>query len=293
MIKIFFIIMIILIVAIIIFISYKLRYILSFNQKFSRIFGDISVMTNRYALIYYYFNTLRTLILLPDNTDFKIRYINAMDNINEVYELENNKYLDLLSSNIGDYKEINKLFNVLKEANEDKFNEIKKAICNGIEFCDNYMESNKNLLILGTDFAYKSLINEISNIYMDYKKIKNKEDIEEIKTSLLFPENSLFINIGVSLNDFFGIVIKNIFVCFEKDEMNLHKSYINMMNYLNFFSIIISILIFIFIVFFIFIYISQFSEPIKEATYRINCSFFYIKRYSLTLYKKFDSNDTK
>ena len=293
MIKIFFIIMIILIVAIIIFISYKLRYILSFNQKFSRIFGDISVMTNRYALIYYYFNTLRTLILLPDNTDFKIRYINAMDNINEVYELENNKYLDLLSSNIGDYKEINKLFNVLKEANEDKFNEIKKAICNGIEFCDNYMESNKNLLILGTDFAYKSLINEINNIYMDYKKIKNKEDIEEIKTSLLFPENSLFINIGVSLNDFFGIVIKNIFVCFEKDEMNLHKSYINMMNYLNFFSIIISILIFLFIVFFIFIYISQFSEPIKEATYRINCSFFYIKRYSLTLYRKIDSNGTK
>ena len=97
----------------------------------------------------------------------------------------------------------------------------------------------------------------------------------------------------MSLNDFFGIVIKNIFVCFEKDEMNLHKSYINMMNYLNFFSIIISILIFLFIVFFIFIYISQFSEPIKEATYRINCSFFYIKRYSLPLYRKIDSNGTK
>jgi hypothetical protein len=216
-----------------------------------------------------------------------------MDNLNEVYEIENKKYMDLLTSNIRDYKEINKLFNVLKETNEDKFNEIKNIICNKIEFCENYMESNKNLLILGTDFAFKSIITEIRDIYMDYKKIKNKEDIEKIKTSLFFPENSLFINIGVSLNDFFGIVIKNIFVCFERDEINLHSSYINMMNYLNFFSIIISILIFLFIVFFVFIYISQFSEPIKEATYRINCSFFHIKDYSLTLYRKFDSNYPK
>ena len=291
--KIFFIINIVLIIAIMIFISYKFKYILSFNRKFSRFFSDISVMTNRYALIYYYFNTLRTLILLPDGSSFKIIYTKAMDNLNEVYEKENKKYMDLLSSNIGDYKEINKLFNVLKETNEDKFNEIKNIICNKIEFCENYMDSNKNLLILGTDFAFKSIITEIRNIYMDYKKIKNKEDIKKMKTSLFFPENSLFINIGVSLNDFFGIVIKNIFVCFERDEINLHNSYINMMNYLNFFSIIISILIFLFIVFFVFIYISQFSEPIKEATYRINCSFFHIKGYSLTLYRKFDSNYPK
>jgi hypothetical protein len=216
-----------------------------------------------------------------------------MDNLNEVYEIENKKYIDILSSNIGDYKEINKLINVLKEINKDKFNEIKNTICNKIEFCENFMESNKNLLQLGIDFSFKAIINEIRNIYMDYKKIKNKEDIEEIKSSLFFSEKSPFINIGVSLNDFFGIVIKNIFVCFEKDEINLNNSYINMMNYLNFFSIIISILIFLFIVFFIFNYISQFSEPIKEATYRINCSFLHIKRYSLTLYRTFDSNYTK
>jgi hypothetical protein len=138
--KIFFIINIVLIFAIMIFISYKFKYILSFNRKFSRFFSDISVMTNRYALIYYYFNTLRTLILLPDGSSFKIIYTKAMDNLNEVYEKENKKYMDLLSSNIGDYKEINKLFNVLKETNEDKFNEIKNIICNKIEFCENYMD---------------------------------------------------------------------------------------------------------------------------------------------------------
>ena len=155
------------------------------------------------------------------------------------------------------------------------------------------MESNKNLLHSGIEFAFQTIINEISNIYMDYKKIKNKENIEEIKSSLFLPENSQFISIGLSLNHFFGYVMGNIFACFENDEINLNNSYIYMMNFLNLFSIIISIIIFLFIVFFIFIYISKYSEPIKEAAYRINCSFFHIKKYSLTLCRKFSNNYPK
>ena len=292
-IKIFFIILIILIFPIIIFISYKFKYILSFNRKFNRYYHDLSILTNRYANIYYYYNTLRILIVLPDNSTSKITFSNSMEKINEIYELENKEYIDLLSSNIGDYKEVNKLFNIYKEISEDKFDEIKQIICNKLDFCEIFMESNKNLLSSGIDFAFKIIITEISNLFMDYKKIKNKENIEEIKSSLFFQENSKFINIGLSLNSFFGFVIENIFFNFEKDEINLNNSYINMMNSLNFLSIIISIFIFLFIVFFIFIYISKFSEPIKDATYRINCSFFHIKIYSLNVYRKLDRNYVK
>jgi hypothetical protein len=216
-----------------------------------------------------------------------------MENINEIYEIENKKYIDLMSSSIGDYKEVNKLFNIYKETKEDKFDEIKQTICKNVEFCEMFVESNKNLLCSGIDFAFKTIVKEISNIYMDYKKIKDKENIEEIKSSLLSQENSKFINIGLSLNYFFGFATENIFTHFEKDEIYLNNSYVNMMNYLNIFSIIISILLFLIIDFFIFIYISKFSEPIKDSSYRINCSFFYIKEYSLTTYRQFGTNYIK
>jgi len=96
---------------------------------------------------------------------------------------------------------------------------------------------------------------------MDYKKIKNKEDIEEIKSSLFFQENSKFNNIGLGLNLFFGFVINNIFTYFEKDEINLNNSYVSKMNFLNLFSIIMSTLIFLYIVFFfLFIYLILVSQ---------------------------------
>ena len=144
---IFFMILFIIIFSIIIFISYKFKYILSFNQKFNRYFHDLSVLSYRYSIIYYYYNTLRILIVLPEISTSKIIYSNSMENINEIYEIENKKYIDILSSNIRDYKEVNKLFNIYKETSEDKFEEIKQKICNKLEFCENFVESNKNFLV--------------------------------------------------------------------------------------------------------------------------------------------------
>jgi hypothetical protein len=181
----------------------------------------------------------------------------------------------------------------LKETKDDKFDEIKQKICFQKDLCEMFLTSNKNFLHSGVDFAYKTIITEIYNIYMDYKKLTNKENIDDIKSSIIFSKNSQFINIGLSLSYFFIYVEEKIFACFEQDETYLNISYINMMNILNVSSIIISILIFLFIIFFIFISISNFSEPIKDASYRIHCSFFHIKKYNLTSYRKFDSNFTK
>ena len=292
MIKIYLIIIIILTILITAFILFKFKYILSFNGKYNRFFHNMSILTNRYALMYYYFNTMRLVIILPERNKYLEMYEDVMKNLNERYEEENKEFLDILSSGIEDYGEINKLFNILKDTSGDgdSFDKIKQLICHKNQLCEESIESNKNLLHSGVDFASKTIITEISNIYMDYKKIEHKEEIKELNSTLFYSKDSQFINIGKILNFFFIYVEENIFNCFEKDEMNLNSSYIQMMNFLNFFSIIISILIFIFIIFFIFISIYNFSEPIKEACYRINCSFLYIKKYSLTTYRKVDSS---
>ena len=284
MIKIFFIIIIILIVIIMSFISCKFEYIISFNRKFNKFFNDIVILTDRYLIIYYYFNTLRILMFLPDNSKSKLIFTNAMETINERFEMENKKYISLLSSNIKEYKEVNKLFNILKGTKDDKYDEINKIICHKEILCEIFLQSDKNFLYSGVDFSLKAIITEISKMYMDYKKIKNKDNIEEIKSVIIFSENSQFINIQISLTYFFLYVEWQIFTCFEQDETSLNDSYIRMMNFLNFISIVVSVLLFLFIAFFIFYYISKFSEPIKDASYRINCSFFHIKKYSLIAY---------
>ena len=292
MIKIYLIIIIILTILITAFILFKFKYILSFNRKYNRFFHNMSILTNRYAFMYYYFNTMRLVVILPERNKYLKMYEDVMKNLNERFEKENKEFLDILSSGIEDYGEINKLFNILKDTSGDgdSFDKIKQLICHKNQLCEESIESNKNLLHSGVDFASKTIITEISNIYMDYKKIEHKEEIKELNSTLFYSKDSQFINIGKILNFFFIYVEENIFNCFEKDEMNLNSSYIQMMNFLNFFSIIISILIFIFIIFFIFISIYNFSEPIKEACYRINCSFLYIKKYSLTTYRKADSS---
>jgi hypothetical protein len=290
MIKIYLIIIIILTVIITAFILFKFKYILSFNSKYNKFFHNMSILTNRYALLYYYFNTMRLVVVLPERSNYFEMYKDVMEKFSELYEKENKEFLEILSSGIQDYEEVNKLFDMLKETSGDSFDKVTQIICHKNQLCEEYIKTNRNLLHSGVDFASKTIITEISNIYMDYKKINNKEEINEINSTLFYSKDSQFINIGKILNFFFIYVEENIFNCFEKDEINLNSSYIQMMNFLNFFSIIIGIFIFLFIIFFIFISIYNFSEPIKEASYRINCSFLHIKKYSLTTYRKVDSS---
>ena len=92
------------------------------------------------------------------------------------------------------------------------------------------------------------------------------------------------------LRSFYSFIEERLLYAFEDDERNFNESYLNSTAILNIISIIFSIMTFLFIIIFIFISISKFTEPIKEATYRINCLFHYVKIYSLTSYRKLDTN---
>ena len=202
MIKIYFIIMIIIIIIIVIFIVYKFNYILSFDKNFTQFYDYLYILTNRYALMYYYFNIFRTLILFPEGDGKKV-YEDEMETINERFEEENNLYNNILSLNINNYKEISKLFNNLKDSKNNSTDYIIGTLCVNKPICLIYLNSENNIINSGIDFTFKSIMTEISNIYMDYKKISNKEDIEELRNTLIYSKNSQFINIGISLNYFF------------------------------------------------------------------------------------------
>ena len=282
MIKIHFIIELIFIIIVILFFSYKFQYILSFSTKFNRYFVDLPILTDRYMQVYYYFNTLRTLIIFPDG-ERKKKLEDIMENMNEQIEKENIKYNNILLNNMKDYKETNKLFNIIRNSQNNMTNIIKETICKDEEACQLYLESDFNIFDSGVDFAFKTSLTQGINLYMDYKNLNNKYDIQEIIYKLFVSSND-FYYIMVSLNYFYVYIEQRIFLSFELDETNFKNTYVNNITFLNIISIIFSISMFLIIIIYVFISISNFTEPIKESTYRINCSLYYIKKYNLNTY---------
>ena len=286
--KIYCLIMILALFITISFICYKILYILSFKSKYDNIYIDLNIFTNRYTIVYKYYNILRTLFIYPSGK-IKEQLEEEMEHLNEYFEEENKKFINIVSSHIDNYNEIKKLYHIIKDNKNNSTSVLKKNICQDKPSCLNYLESNDNIFDSGVEFAFKSSMTQIYNIYLEYKKLNNKMDIEEIKSSLIYSQNSNFISIGKSLNYLYINLIDHIFINFEKDGVSFLKSYIGNINNLNTISIVFTFGIFLFLIIFIIISISKFTEPIKESSYRINCSFYFIKKYCISSYEKIDS----
>ena len=114
-------------------------------------------------------------------------------------------------------------------------------------------------------------------------------DIKEINDTLIYSGNSKFEDISKALQYMFVSVESNIIQAFDADETSFRLIIHKNINYLNIASIIYSIFTFLYVVLFIFASISRIINPIKDSTYRICCSFYYIKKYNLNYYKKLDS----
>ena len=94
---------------------------------------------------------------------------------------------------------------------------IKEKICGNESLCINYLNSNYNIFDSGIDFAYKSCITQIGNLYKDYQKLKNKTDIKEIKEKIVDSSNKYFTYITFALSNIIFYVEENIFQSFQID----------------------------------------------------------------------------
>ncbi len=291
LIKIYIFVMVILILIITIFSVYKIIYTINFNAKFEKFFSDFSIITNRYSILYNYFNVFRTLLIFPES-EKKDKLINIMKNLNNYYEQQNNLFINVLSSKTDTYKEITKLFDTLTESKNNSTENIKENICNNNETCLKYLDSPFSIFGSGIDFAYKICITNIHNLFLDYQKLSNNTNITEINSTIINTQSSEFYLIGLSIANMFFFVQERIYDCFAVDVSSLNKSFDNNVSILNALSIFFSIFNFLFVIIFIFLTISNYSRPIKESSYRINCSFNFIKTYSLTNYRKIPTTCT-
>ena len=241
-------------------------------------------------MLYYYFNVLKTVFVFNEKDRRWKDMMNILEDMNKQYNILNNDYNELITRNMDNYEEIKILFEILTYNKNDSIQYIKKNICGEVSSCITYLDGSDNIFSSGIDFGYKQCFTYMNNLYMDYRKIKNKTNIYEIQNTITGPEFYEFRRIRKSFSNVFYYVKQRIYDDFETNEINFRNRYRKTISLLNIISLIFSILIFFFVNIFIFFSISNFTKPIKESTYRINHSFYYIKIYSVSSYRKRDSN---
>ena len=259
---------------------YKFSKVLKFGSIFDKFFINLEIISKRYNILYYYFNIFRTILISSfDSKKEKLEVV--MEKMTKDYENENNRFNTIFLNQIKDYKEINEIINIVKKSKEGTKDIIKQILCLEESVCLEYINSDYYIFDSGIDFVFQTYMVQINNLYMEYKNIENKTDINIINSTIINGPNEHFANIELSLNHLFYFLKEKIFKSFRIDTKNIKEHYFCLITFLNCLSVIFSLISFLFINIFIFISLYKFTKPMKESVYRINCSFFNIKNYSI------------
>ena len=213
-----------------------------------------------------------------------------LENMNSEYERITNNYNQLLTKNTDFYEDVENLFDIFTYNKNDSVDFIQKHVCpNDSSNCYDYLNTNDSIFNSGIDFGYKICFSYLNNIFMDYQSLKNKTSIQEIKNTITDDKFYEFKRMRKSFTNVFYYLKSKIFDEFKAEAIAFGHRYKKIVLELNIVSLLISVLILLFVIIFIFITVSNYSQPIKDSTYRINLSFLYIKNYSLTKTRKRDS----
>ena len=179
-IKRYIIIIILLLIIIFIYIIIKIRNNIKYTSESNSFYNDFDIIITRYTSIHYYFITLKSLFIFNEKDQRWIDMMSILEKANDNLELSNIKYYEVLSHKISSYKEIQLLINILQYNKNNSVEYIKQNLCPNLSSCHNYLDSEDNIFRSGIENGLKTCFHYINNIVMDYKKISNKSNTEEI-----------------------------------------------------------------------------------------------------------------
>jgi len=274
---------IILFLVILIYFFVKLFVSIGFIDDIKNIFDDFGTVSFKYSMVYYYFNTLRVLLVVPDFTDENIFKTMEEDLIEET-----NSINDVLNYRMKNYDSTNKLFNAFTRGqNDTSITNITAIICEDNRLC-NMVVSNKefNMIADGIDVAINAIVQETQNIYSDYNK--NVKSAGDDSTIVITRENvtnwyinNKFKQVDVNLNFVLSLVQQRIYTAFLSDSDNLTHKFQNMINIFNSCAIIYCCLLGIFVIIFVVYKIKSMTKIVEDSTMRLNRAFFFIKENNL------------
>ena len=232
------------------------------------IFEDFSVISYRYSSIYYYFNSLRTLLVFPDFGNETI-----FDTINENMNERLKKMNYVLDFKLDKYPSVGNYYwiagtNMKKPRPSPSYINIT---CYEDQLCRKIINHTKyEVFSEGIKMAVTTMYQQIINIYEDYKK--NKENIKESKFIKEKFINSQYEQIDINLNYVIISVEYRVYEAFINDLTSLIEKYNSLIEMLNICMIIyIFIAEFIVIVFIVF-KLKKKIKTIENVTFKINKS---------------------
>jgi len=251
----------------------KIEYSLSYIKDIKNIFKDFGQLTYRYTLSYYYYNSLRVLLISKINGNENIfdNYSLILDNITK-----NNQ--EILNYRIKSFKKTYELYSLLKIPwNETS---IKEKICGSNLKCLYILEKEQEskLITDGLLIALDAIFQKILNTFNDYIYAKNITNQEELIIKLIDEEFQLMES---TLSFVINIVQELVYNGFFLDENNIKKVFQSKVNLFNLIAIIYCIIVGIVVMFGILQHISYNSKLIGKGTIRINNAFCYIKQKNL------------
>ena len=273
---------VILFCVILIYFFVKLFISIGFIDDIKNIFDDFGTVSFKYSMVYYYFNTLRILLVAPTFTNEKIfdsmeaDLIKETDNINKVL---NNRMKNYASTNI--------LFNAFTRSQEDtSITNISAIICEKSNLCDRVLSSVEyNMIKDGIDVAINAIVQETQNIYNDFDKIQTELNGTYINSTrenvTKWFINDKFKQVDVNLNFVLSLVQQRIYTAFLEDSDSLTHKFQNQINIFNSCAIIYCCLLGIFVIIFVVYRIQNMTKVVEDSTMRLNRAFFFIKENNL------------
>ena len=275
-IKIIIYIFVLLFLVILIYFFVKLFISIGFIDDIKNIFDDFGTVSFKYSMVYYYFNTLRVLLVIPEFTDEKIFETMTNDLIDETNNINN-----VLNYRMKNYASTNILFNAFtRSQNDTSITNIQEIICEDDYKCNRVLsDPTYNMISDGIDVAINAMVQETQNLYNDYSK-KTKINITKEDVSAWYI-NTKFKQVDVNLNFVLSLVQERIYIAFLKDANDLTNKFQIEINIFNSCAIIYCCLLGIFVVIYVVNKIQNMTRVVEVSTMRLNRAFCFIKENNL------------
>jgi hypothetical protein len=270
-------------VIIIAYFFIKLFMSLNFCSDIKRIFNDFGSITSRSSLVYYYFNSIKILLLVP-----KFGEPSIFKDMKKVVNEQALQISEVLKYNIINYKNCQEAFNYFQRSKSEMEDYFIKNGCEDDEICIKVFNSTYNLYLNGLTTTLDAVLLYTENLFNDYSKLNESNfNNEEISKRLIDLD---FIKIDLALNFILNHIQKILYSSFKNDEFSIKENYHLTINILNACAISYSGIIGILIMIFVIRLLKSLSNNIQISGNRLNNAFCFIKEKYFRINSKGEQN---
>ena len=270
-------------VIIIAYFFIKLFMSLNFCSDIKRIFDDFGSITSRSSLVYYYFNSIKILLLVP-----KFGELSIFKDMKTVVNEQALQIREVLKYNIINYKNCQEAFNYFQRSKSEMEDYFIKNGCEDDLICIKVFNSTYNLYLNGLTTTLDAILLYTENLFSDYSKLNESNyNNEEISKRLIDLD---FIKIDLCLNFILNHIQKILYSSFKNDEFSIKDNYHLTINILNACAISYSGIIGILIMIFVIRLLKSLSSNIQISGNRLNNAFCFIKEKYFRINSKGEQN---